>query len=190
MTAITSNRQIKLEATQWQDFNVSTNTVYAGTLVCVNSSGILVDGTDIAGLEFVGVCKEQKDANNFSRVYKSGIFSFEQSGLAQADIGKDVWLADNQTVTNYAGSTNKIHVGKLVGLESNQAQILINSKAQNSQTFIANPTGTATSPTGGSTVDSQARTEINNLITDRDTLITKINAMLDILEQHGLMKVV
>ena len=94
---------------------VSGATVYHHTMVCSDASGWLVDGINTAGFKFQGVAMDAAgpataNGSHGVRVAKCGVWDFICSGLSQADVGKDVFLSYNQTVTLTA--TN-IYVGKL-----------------------------------------------------------------------------
>lgn len=94
----------------------ASTSIYNGTLVCINSSGYLVNASDTAGLKFVGVAQEDVDnsagANGAksANVRRKGIFSFVSSGLAVTDQMADLWVADNQTVQKTPAN---VYCGKL-----------------------------------------------------------------------------
>lgn len=77
-----------------------------GVLVCVNASGYATNGSDAAGNAFVGVSYEQVDnsggspGGKFIRVEKTGEHTFAYSGsdASQAQVGRECYVVDNQTV--------------------------------------------------------------------------------------------
>lgn len=77
-----------------------------GVLVCVDASGYATNGSDVAGLTFVGVSYEQVDnsagtpGEKLIRVEKIGEHTFAYSGgdATQAQTGKECYVVDNQTV--------------------------------------------------------------------------------------------
>ncbi len=97
------------------------DTIYAGTLVMVNTAGFAVKGADTASNLFVGVAADTvnnasgADGDKKVAVYTEGTFEFAFSGTAaQADVGKSVYAVDNQTVALAATTTNDVLVGKIV----------------------------------------------------------------------------
>ena len=124
MSAVTTSR-----ATQRRDIPVgkvdvaASTTLYGGTLICYNSSGALVDGSDATGLTFAGVAREDADNSDGAagdiecEFYRAGVFKFVSSGLAAGDEGLPVYLTDNQTVLKTATSYG-IRVGTIVTVDS------------------------------------------------------------------------
>jgi hypothetical protein len=97
MAALTKDR-----ATPYRDgieieFPVAANSkIYAGSLVCANTSGYAVPAADTAGLRFLGVALEQADntggANGAKsvRLRRSGAFEFDAASITQAMVGTAV----------------------------------------------------------------------------------------------------
>lgn len=99
----------------------SSTTLYAGTLVSTNSSGLGVKSSDTANEKFQGVAMETVSSANkaYIRVWKEGVFDFDFSGTAtQATVGLAVYAVDNHTVALAATTTNDILVGYVVGFNS------------------------------------------------------------------------
>ena len=98
--------------------------IYAGSLVCVNSSGYAVPAADTAGLKFGGVALEQVDntggANGAKKVRlrRVGAFQFEASSITQAMVGDAMYVVDDHTFDDAAGPTNDLRIGVLVKYES------------------------------------------------------------------------
>jgi len=92
--------------------------IYAGALVCVNADGYLVPGADSDGLIFVGVAREYadnsggQDGDVSAVVRRHGLFkmAFGHS-ISQANVGDNVFIADDQTVDLTANTTYKIFCG-------------------------------------------------------------------------------
>lgn len=97
--------------------------IYKGTLVAVNASGYAVPGADTANFKFAGVAYETVDNSSGSngdkaiRVEKCGEFEMVASGLAQGDLGKEVYITDDQTV-QLAANTNGMKVGAIAEIIS------------------------------------------------------------------------
>ena len=112
MAALTADRNTLRKAT---DENTTypvaaSTTLYAGSLVCINTSGYAVAAADTAGLRLVGVAKAQADNSSGSagdvniEVYHVGAFECTSSGLTIANEGDPVWVSDDQTVTTTPGN--------------------------------------------------------------------------------------
>ena len=133
MAALTSNRY-----TKHRDGLVSAHPVkaavriYKGSLVCADSTGFAVPGADTASYVFLGIALEE--ANNTSgangaqtvRVQTLGVFSFAKSGsITQANVGVNLYIADDQTVALAATTTNDILCGQLEALDGNDVWVRI-----------------------------------------------------------------
>jgi hypothetical protein len=97
--------------------------VYKGTLVAINSSGYAVPAADTANFKLAGVAYETVDNSSGAngdksvRVEKSGEFEMNGSGLAQGDLGKEVYVTDDNTVQT-AANTNGMKVGAIAEVVS------------------------------------------------------------------------
>jgi hypothetical protein len=121
MAALTKDR-----ATPYRDgieieFPVAANSkIYAGSLVCANTSGYAAPAADTAGLRFLGVALEQADntggANGAKsvRLRRSGAFEFDAASITQAMVGTAMYVVDDHTIDDAAGPVNDIRVGVLV----------------------------------------------------------------------------
>ena len=100
-------------------------TIYGGTAVAVNTAGYAQPAADTAGLKFAGIA--QKKADNAAGA--DGAINVDvdcpdaaiwgHSGIAQADVGKDVYFADDSTVSEtvsfcYAGKVARYISSSLV----------------------------------------------------------------------------
>jgi hypothetical protein len=97
--------------------------IYKGSLVCA-ASGYAGPGADISGLIFLGVALEEADNSGGSagdikvKVLTHGVFSFAKSGtIVQGDVGKPVYIVDDQTVALAATTTNDVPCGRIEGLD-------------------------------------------------------------------------
>lgn len=106
--------------------------LFKGGIVCVDSTGYAVPGSDTAGQTFVGVAIE--DADNTAgadgdiaiRVMARGVFSLAPGGsVTQADIGKPLYVVDDQTVAVAATVTNDIQAGRLEGFDGTDLWVRI-----------------------------------------------------------------
>lgn len=81
-------------------------TIYKGTMVSVRvADGYAYPGRNGTGTDkFVGVATETKSGDGTAgsarvKVEKTGSYIFVASGMAQTDVGKAVYISDDQTVT-------------------------------------------------------------------------------------------
>jgi hypothetical protein len=121
MAALTKDRATPYRDGIEIDFPVAANSkIYAGSLVCANTSGYTVPAADTAGLKFLGVALEQVDntgsANGAKkiRVRRSGAFEFDALSITQAMVGSSMYVVDDHTIDDASGPTADIRVGILV----------------------------------------------------------------------------
>lgn len=82
----------------------SGETVYEGAKVCMNSSGYAINAVKATGNVFMGVAAETVDnsaggdGDKTVKVFRKYAHEFASAGLTQADLGKKVYLSDNETV--------------------------------------------------------------------------------------------
>jgi len=114
-------------------YGVYTNTIiYAGSIVCLNSSGYAVAGADASGNLVVGKAAETVDnRTNASGAGDSGalkinvdrgVFGWAVSGVSKTDIGSLAYVLDSQTVTN-ASAGNAIIAGTIVDYSDSLAWV-------------------------------------------------------------------
>ncbi len=121
MAALTKDRATPYREGIEIEFPVAANSkIYSGSLVCANTSGYAVPAADTAGLKFLGVALEQVDntggANGAKivRLRRTGVFEFDATSVTQAMVGTAMYVKDDHTVDDAAGTTNDIKVGELV----------------------------------------------------------------------------
>lgn len=102
----------------------ASTTIYAGTLVAVDSNGRAVPASDTAGLRVIGRAEEEKtcgvSAGSESVLVKRGIFRFANSATDAVDandLGKDAFVEDDATVCE-TGATHKVKAGRIVQVDS------------------------------------------------------------------------
>lgn len=105
-----------------QELPVAASTlIYAGSLVAVNADGYAVPAADIAGLVVMGVAMSRADNSAGAAgdmqvvVRRRGVYRFRGSGLTQAQVGRDMYAVDDETVAAAAVTTNDVKVGHLIG---------------------------------------------------------------------------
>lgn len=124
MTALTKDRNTTRKATgQVRVLEVAAGVkIYAGGQVCINADGYAVPAADTAGLKFAGVSKQYVDnsagANGAEtvEVWRDGVFDFAAAGMGIDDIGKPVFVSDDQTVA--LSTTNAVGCGVISEVES------------------------------------------------------------------------
>ena len=104
MSALTADRNTTYQEGLIVYLPVYTNTViYAGSMVCVNSSGYAVPAADAAGYKFVGVAQEYVNNNPGASgdkkvtVRTEGVFEFAAASISQSDLMADMYVVDDQT---------------------------------------------------------------------------------------------
>lgn len=133
MAALTKDRNTPTRGAKARKIVVkvaATTKIYAGAGVCLNATGYAKPAADTAGLLTDGVAEAQADNTAgadgaLELEIKRGVFLFAHTNLVQADVGKSVYWADDQTVTNAATATNDIVAGILDELTSEGAWIAI-----------------------------------------------------------------
>jgi hypothetical protein len=124
-TALTASRDTPARTGQQVAVVAASNQiVYAGSMVAVNSSGYAVPAADTSGHSVLGRCDKTMDtrlltldSNNYVTVSR-GIFRWANAdSIARADIGKIVYVTDDQTV-NKTGGGNNIIAGAVVDVDS------------------------------------------------------------------------
>jgi hypothetical protein len=121
MSALTRDRATPYREGIEVEYPVAANTkIFAGSLVCVNSTGYAVPAADTSGYRFAGVAMEQVDNSDGSdggkvvRLRRTGVFEFDAGSITQDMMGANMYAADDHTFDDAAGPTNDIKVGQLV----------------------------------------------------------------------------
>jgi hypothetical protein len=153
-TALTVERDTPARANQYVSLTVKSNVIiYAGSLVCVDSSGLANPAADTSGFAVVGRAEATADNRgvNYSATktikVARGVFRWGNGDvIAAADIGKIVYVTDDQTV-NKTGCGQNIIAGTVVDVDSSGVWV---------DTAKVGPIGAATpsslAVTGGATV--------------------------------------
>jgi len=125
MSAASDSRDNKYSAGVMQSvpLDKEIQTIYMGTLVCHDDTGYAVSGANTASYVLAGVAAEKVEINvadaadgtHEIRVFRSGIHRFITAGAAATDVGKTVWLTDDQTVQS---TPTNVLVGTIVRVPS------------------------------------------------------------------------
>ena len=121
MTALAKDRATPYREGVEVEYPVAASVkIYAGSLVCANSSGFAAPAADTSGFSLAGVALEQVDNSSGAngaknvRVRRCGVFEFDAASITQAMVGDPMYAVDDHTFDDAAGPTNDIKVGVLV----------------------------------------------------------------------------
>jgi len=123
MAALTADIELKEKDGSVVRKPAAVDVIYKGALVKNNAAGYAEPCAAEAGATFAGVANEQVDniagsaGDKTVNVTKKGIFLLTSSGLAQSDVGSEVYASDDQTVSTVQGA-NEQAIGKIVAYES------------------------------------------------------------------------
>ena len=119
--------------------------IYTGAITALNSDGKAVPASDSASLTVAGI--SQGSAEDGSVIIRSGVFLLDNGtgsdALTAADIGKIVYVIDDQTVGK-TGGTNKVAAGILRAVDS--AGVLVEVGNGPASGFIALPSVVSADP--------------------------------------------
>lgn len=101
--------------------------IHAGALVAANASGLGVPGSVSTTLTAAGRAEESADnsggaASAISVTVRRGVFLFKNHGadpVVQADVLKDCFIVDDETVAKTNGTNTRSKAGKVVEVEAN-----------------------------------------------------------------------
>jgi len=92
--------------------------IFQGAMVCVDATGYAIPAADVAANIFQGIAQEQKDNTSGASgalkviVERPDRFIATLASAAITDIGLDVYISDDDTLTKTVG--NGVYVGKVV----------------------------------------------------------------------------
>jgi hypothetical protein len=123
-TALSAERDTPARANAYVSLTVKTNVIiYAGSLVCVDSTGKAVPAADTSGYAVIGRAESTVDNATSVTTTKTikvarGTFRWANGDvIAAADIGKIAYVTDDQTVNKTGGGQNII-AGTVVDVDS------------------------------------------------------------------------
>lgn len=124
MTALTEDRNTpRREGVIYNDPVKGGVTLFGGSMYSLDANGLAVPASDTAGLSNVrGIVQERVDNSAGGDGDKTvdgreGVFQLTSSSLVNADIGKAMYVSDDQTVTK-ASTTHQVMAGVLVAKDS------------------------------------------------------------------------
>lgn len=132
MAALSAPRNTKQRVGEVFDFPVAANTTcYQGGLA-VLSAGYAAPGSAATGLIAAGRFLETVSAvsaGDSSVRVERGVFKFGNSAstdaIAQADVGKDCYVVDDQTVAKTNGSNTRSRAGQVVAIDTDGVWVQI-----------------------------------------------------------------
>lgn len=138
MAALSADRNTPIRTAEDFEFPVAASTlIYAGSLVCINASGLATKGAVATTLKAVGIATERADnsagapgAAGAIRVkVRRGCFRFANSTagdlIALADIGADCFIVDDQTVAKTNGGSTRSVAGKIRDVDADGVWVQI-----------------------------------------------------------------
>lgn len=156
--------------------------IFAGSIVARNSNGRAVPAADTAGLVVIGRAESLVDntggaAEALPVPVSRGLFAYEHAGLTRADIGKPVFVADDQTVA--LTSANSVPAGVLLDVDEHGAWVALGQHER----AAAAQTDTAAADAAVAAGANPTKAEfdvvvalVNELKSDFNGLLTKLRA--------------
>lgn len=156
MTTATDDRTTTQRGRRSVVGQVATGSIlFALCLLCYNAGGYVVDATDATAQTFAGVADSGVDnsdgvnGDEQVRVLVDGHFRFAAQNLTRDDVGKRLYLIDNQTVglVDDASVDHHIYVGRLAEyISANEAWVAIDPRAPEVQQYTVRIAGTNAAP--------------------------------------------
>lgn len=123
---LTEDRNTERHAANILDIPVESNTrIFAGSLVVVKPNGFASMGYAATGLFYMGRAEEAVDNTGGSAgavsvsVRTDGAFKWRNDGsISQAEMGNDVFVLNDESVTRTSNSNTRSIAGQVVGVES------------------------------------------------------------------------
>lgn len=101
--------------------------IFAGGILCLNASGFATPGATAANLTYFGRAEETVDnlagvdGAKFVQVRRKKAFKWANLDgdlVTQADVGKTVYIVDDQTVARSSGGDTRSPSGKVMGVST------------------------------------------------------------------------
>lgn len=151
MTAATADRIGKVQDGKVLEYGIdggATYRFYKNTLVTLDTTGYARPGANTEGFRFVGFTElganqtaTASDGDNVVLVRTEGVISLVGAGLAATDVGRPVWLTDDQTISLTA--TNVGPIGKIIRyVSATEALVDIGKAGHGPAQFLAWAIGT------------------------------------------------
>lgn len=139
MSALTQDRGTLKKVPRLRTLEAA-GTIYVGALVAVNGDGKAVAGSDASGLKVIG-CAQNAAVSGENVSAEEGCFAYDGAGIDNGDIGKTVYVSDDQTVSLSAGTYGVI-AGTVYDVDAEGVWVAIGRTAQGVfQTSLSKATG-------------------------------------------------
>lgn len=186
MSALTADRNTPRREGDDYVYPVKGSTkIFGGSIVCLDANGLAVPGSDTAGLHTTGVAQEYVDnsagADSAKTVkVRRGVFRFDSASLTDADVGKPMYVSDDQTVVKTA-TTNKVVAGMLDAIDgATGAWVRFGDRSAAGVADVA--TADAATQTG-----AYVQADAQSIATLANANKAKINAILAAMRAAGLI---
>ncbi len=128
MVALANNRSTPTKAGELYSLGVgATQKIFQGAIVCRNATGFAVKGATATTLKALGRAEALADNTSgadgaITVAYRSGCFKFANSAagdlIANADVGNDCFIVDDQTVAKTNGGATRSIAGKIDSVDA------------------------------------------------------------------------
>ena len=164
--ALTENRVTRSREGKTFDFAVAANKhIYAGSLVNLSVAGYAEPATNEALITFLGVALAEVNNNpglagaKKVRVSLVGTHLFNKSAAIQADVGKNMYVVDDQTVGLAAAVDHDLKVGRCIGIEdSSHVWVAIDNPGAVPGAVVTTTTTTTTTSSSTTTTSTTTTT--------------------------------
>ena len=165
MSALTEDRGTLKKIPRLRTLEAA-GTIYVGALVAVNGDGKAVVASDASGLKVIG-CAQNAAVSGENVTAEEGCFAYDGDDIDNGDIGKTVYVSDDQTVSLSAG-TNGVVAGVVYDVDAEGVWVIIGRTSLN-------------------TAPSSAIANVTEAGTDSANLISALNSLLAAARTHGII---
>ncbi|SDX88468.1 hypothetical protein [Nitrosomonas halophila] len=126
--ALSADRNTPMQDGELVNVPVATSvTIHAGALVALNASGFATPGAVATTLTYLGRAEERVDNSGGANgaqtvnVRRKKAFKWKNHGadaVVQADLGKNCYIVDDETVAKTSGTSTRSVAGKVIGIEA------------------------------------------------------------------------
>ncbi len=146
MAALTKDRDTKRREGKWGEYKVKGSTkIFAGSEICLDAAGYAVPAANTAGLVYVGVSRDYvdnsagSDGDLYARVWKGDRVEMTIVGAAITDVGRPVWIVDDQTVGFVKGHVLAGIISEYISATSVYVDVVPAVQARPIQTILSIP---------------------------------------------------
>jgi hypothetical protein len=135
MAALTADRNTPKKDARLLGFPIAANAkIFAGALIAANATGFAAPGSTATTLTALGRAESSVDntggADGAKTIQVTRQDAFKYANLAtdlvtQAEIGKNCYIVDDQTVAKTNGTSTRSVAGKVLGVEADGVWVFI-----------------------------------------------------------------